>query len=291
MNRFLKLLMLVLIFGVLVGAVFAVGAFAEGEKATTVTYKIPEGNTDTFLLFDAKKGTFIRSSNNFIADSECLQDGVNLNDNILDKSKFENKPSASYYILMQDDYEVTTMWQKNDRGEYVKTAGHFNFFHLYANIVVDLGGHTMTFSTPLNAQTKGTDGTGLNFTFTNGNIVNNNTTKNKTYIFGFTVNNRNRSCHLTFDDVTFEVAQGTKPTFWVTSNSDSSTTKHLNLDITYKNCTFDTTNLTKTTYVSVLGATTENVTGNLEFIDCAVTGTHQSYFACRFYRTKSILLP
>ena len=64
MKAFSKLLVLVLILGVLVGAVFAIGAFADEGTGANVTYEIPEGNDDTFLLFNAKTGEFIRTLKN-----------------------------------------------------------------------------------------------------------------------------------------------------------------------------------------------------------------------------------
>ena len=133
------------------------------------------------------------------------------------------------------------------RTGFTNQEGVNNMQKFYNNVVIDLGGNTVTLTTqhflPL-YDTPSADAEYGKITIKNGTIINN-SASNST-ITAIRIDSGNLSKKLTFnvdaEDVTFKVASGSKSLNGAVSMSDNKGTANLTLNATFTNCTFDYTN-------------------------------------------------
>lgn len=200
------------------------------ELLSTPYGLIPEeyANKDLypFVVFDRNTYAFIGAADTLIKDSGTA--AVN----------FLNKKTGNYAIYMRRDF--------------THNNASFNCSAINSDLIIDLGGNTLTYNYVINLQAKAS-GHNTRLTFKNGTMTSN--TKNP--FLGASGLTKSQQFHLTFDNVTFGVASGAVPTtlIYKTGKTTDSRATAYTVDVVLKDCTFDMTNVTTATTLLSLGDT------------------------------------
>ena len=143
---------------------------------------------------------------------------------------------GNYAIYLRDD--IT----------YSKFANNLCFF--MGDVVIDLGGHTLTYSTSMNFQAKyGNYTTSVNFK--NGTVKANTTGA----LITAEVRSKASTFKFSFENITFTAVQGKNPAYLIcqtkTTTNPNQTT--ITKTVTVKNCTFDMNAFTSNTTLFLIG--------------------------------------
>ncbi len=177
-----------------------------------------------FVVFDMDTYTFLAASAEFIKDS---------GDAIINKI---NSTDGNFAIFMRRNFEHTN--------------SSYNLGACRANVVIDLGGYTLTYTKGISAQSKYVN-TVTTIKFQNGTLKSNCTAPFITY--SLLDNNKENDFHFTFENITFSLTSGVTPTYWVSKAGNSSTGGAFINTVTVKDCTFDLENLSSATTLFGLG--------------------------------------
>ena len=151
------------------------------------------------------------------------------------------KKTGTFYIYMRRNYTITYAF--------------FNISAVNGNVIIDLGGNTLTYNQQVGAQIK-TKGNNTRVTFKNGNI---HAGTNKTFIAAGVIasGDRAQAMSFSFENIRFSVLNNFSQSNWVLGIDSSKTNTfapkgyycHLNI----KNCTFDTSNVANNIYIAMVG--------------------------------------
>ena len=168
-------------------------------------------------------------------------------------------------ILLQDSgsgaintvYKQTGEYAIYLRRDFTHDVAAYNICWVNGDILIDLGGHTLTYNRGISVQAKMAN-YDCRITFTGGTLCAN-TTAAFLSAQGVT---QTQSFSFTFDKVTFSVAAGKKPSVWIsaTQTSTSEKAKEFTYDITVRDCTFDMTNVTSSITLLKIGHPTGLIT-------------------------------
>ena len=189
MKKMTKLFLMIGLF-VCLACTLSVFAFAEGEMVSNLetpygTIKSDYADIDQFpfVVFDSNK-------NNVGGYSLLTKDGGSALDSLTWKS-------GTYYIYMRKDSTSTTTWNNHALGSN-------------KNIVIDLGGNTLSYSARM-FYSKTQNSRTHEVTFKNGTLLPiNNSSDKKSYIFTLVTHNSNSNAKLDllFEDITFDFNDG-----------------------------------------------------------------------------------
>lgn len=260
MKKQTKIWLLIASFALLFTLVFAIGAFATEETpepdTTNPLYTpygmIPEDYADVdlypFVAFD-DKGTCLGAEAVLITDGNAGEAPA-----IFHKVW---KKTGTFYIYMRKDC--------------THANGAFNISSVNGNVIVDLGGHTLSYTKSITVQIK-TKGYNSRVTFKNGNM---HAAANVVFLTQqvLTTKDRRMNVYFTFENVNFSVYNGYKQGTWLSyinaEQVNADTEKGYRSDLTIRNCTFDTTNIATTTYIATVGHSTGQIAS-----DVLLSGIH-----------------
>ena len=151
------------------------------------------------------------------------------------------KKTGTFYIYMRRNYTITYAF--------------FNISAVNGNVIIDLGGNTLTYNQQVSAQIKA-KGNNTRVTFKNGNL---HAGANKTFIAAGVIekDDRAQAMSFSFENIRFSLRDGYTQSNWVLGIDSSKTNTfapkgyycHLNI----KNCTFDTSNVANNIYIAMVG--------------------------------------
>ena len=260
MKKQTKIWLFAAAFALMLALAFTVGALAADEAPaldpTSPLYTpygmIPEEYASVedypFVAFDSN-GTCLGAAAILINDGNAGEDLA-----IFHKVW---KKWGTYYIYM--------------RADYTHNNGSFNITSIFDKLIIDLGGHTLTYKKSINVQLKN-KGSKTNITFKNGNV---HAGANLTFLSQavLTSGDRVMSAQFTFEDVRFSVCSGYTQNQWISYVNPTTTNpvsaKGYRTDLTVKNCTFDMTNVTKKIHIATVGHSAGQIAS-----DVTLSGIH-----------------
>lgn len=264
MKKQTKIWLFAAAFALLLTLVFTIGALAADEvpaydptnPLSTPYGMIPDTYASVedypFVAFD-DKGTFLG------ADAILINDG-----NTGDPSAIFHKvwkKQGTFYIFM--------------RADYTHANGAFNISALYDTLYIDLGGHTLTYTESINVQLK-TKGSKTNVIFKNGKM---HAAKNKTFLSQGVIASGDRvmSARFTFENIRFSLCDGYTQTQWVSYVNPTTTNtvspKGYRTDLIIKNCTFDTSNVTRNVYIATVGHSVGQIASDVVYSGIHINGS------------------
>ena len=200
------------------------------DPMTTPFGVIPSEYSDTekypFVVFNVTKNTFVCATDMFAADASGALASI------------LHKTGDTFGIYLRRDYtHTTTFW---------------NFAHIATEVVIDLGGHTLTNVTGgaamLLAQPK-SDYAGNHVTFRNGTICSG---ADKPLV-QFRPASKTQSFRITFERITFTVKQGVSLTNWIVGPYNGTSSLTYEGSVAVRDCVLDMGNVTSAVTLFCLG--------------------------------------
>lgn len=176
------------------------------------------------------------------------------------------KKQGTYYIYM--------------RADYTHSNGSFNISSVYDTAIVDLGGHTLTYTQSINVQLK-TKGSHAKVTFKNGNM---HAGANKTFLSQAVIASGDRvmDAHFTFENIRFSVYSGYTQNQWISYVTPTTTNtvspKGYRTDLTVKNCTFDMTNVNRKIYIATVGHSVGQIASDVTLSGIHIKGSPKNFY-------------
>ncbi|MBR2612745.1 MAG: hypothetical protein IKC72_06715, partial [Clostridia bacterium] len=174
--------------------------------------------------------------------------------------------SGTYYVYM--------------RRNYTTTYGYFNMSSIQGHVIIDLQGHTLTYNKSASPQLK-TKGRNSQITFRNGNLLAGGNVAFIEQQVLASADDRRMRFAFTFENITFNLPDSYSKSYWVSNlNPDRTNTfseKGFYSDLTFTNCTFNTSNLARQIYIAYVGHKTGQVATNV-----TLSGVHINGPAARF---------
>ena len=289
MKAFSKILMLALILGLLVGTVFAIGAFAE-EKATgdgevtgdptdplwTPYGMITKSAEEVYTTDENGEISYIKPLAVFKKTGENSYEFDNLYGLFAHDSSADSALRACQSASENNDMVIYFLADATQSDAYHNTS------NIHGNVTIDLNGHTFFYSNYLNAQAK-SDPTKYFpvLTFKNGRME---STGRTAFVIAASTATKYSSANnvvFNFEKITFSLDSDTSvaPWEWILSTNtpspanlenavtnNTSYKKHsFTLNIT--DCIFDTRNLSQNTKLFVIGDLTKQ--GEPVVVACA----------------------
>ena len=260
MKKQTKIWLFVLAFALMITLVFTVGALAADEAPAldpTSPLYTPYGMISEqyasvedypFVAFDSK-GNCLGGSKVFVKDDE-------------------KDPAIVHFIQKKAQSDVYYIYLRTD---YTQSASSYNFQFINSTVIVDLGGHTFSYSQTISAQMK-LKGNNPRVTFKNGTM---HAAANKSLFSTNTIDNsasgRASALHITFENITFTVFSGFSSGHWISYTDPSKNDPNVGLggyqhSVTFKSCTFDLTNITKSVNIVTIGQKTGQIAEDIKFL-------------------------
>ena len=206
------------------------------EYADKTLYPIALFNRDT-LEFVTASNVFIEDGNSYAAFSKLYYS------------------SGNYAIYVRDDIAYTTY------------AYNLSFFG--GDVVVDLGGNTLTYNNALIFQAKNGNAN-TRVTFKNGTLKANTAGA----FLNVNVHTQTQRFSFTFENITFTIAEGKKPTILISKTSTGTTAnmRAVTNTVTVKDCTFDMTSFSGKTTLFAVGHPNGIITDSATLIGSDIKG-------------------
>ena len=224
---------------------------------------IPEEYRDAelypFVVFNTDTNAFVGASAVFSADDATSATGM-LTDGSGSTGNF------AIYLRRDATHETAS----------------YNLGKINGTLIVDLGGHTLSYTASINVQFK-YNGFKETITFTNGTLYASSTKSSLPFMLTSYGSKNGQTISVIFDGITFRTVSGFVSPYWVSAGSTSggNTEKEYIFSLTAKNCVFDTENLQSKTTLFTIGHNTALVEESVTLIGSNIYGDPSKVAFCK----------